>query len=165
MNVIQIKNRGPMISRLPSDPLLKLNLGAGTVRKREGYLNIDKNPETKPDVVATLPLIPAGGRSCSHLYASHFLEHLTKDQVGVLMLEAARVLVPGGLFEIVVPYALHEDAHVDPTHKSYWTPGSFRYYTPAMAYLGYGGCASFEVVDSDLIDGKEVRALLRRLAD
>jgi hypothetical protein len=54
-----------------------------------------------------------------------------------LMAEVWRVLIPGGAAEFVVPYGLSESALQDPTHRSFFVPASFTYYTPAMRYLKY----------------------------
>lgn len=145
----------------------RLDLGSGTVRHVEGFERVDVNPATHPDVVADLRQgIPAADESCSHIRASHFVEHLSKIEACALIRDAWRALAPGGLLEIIVPYALHDDAHGDPTHRSLWVPRSFWHFTPAARYLGYhdietrwdllGGAA-------ELVDGREVRATLRKV--
>lgn len=140
---------------------MRLNLGAGNVRLRESYMTVDRNPRLAPDILASVPPIPAPDESCEALLASHFLEHLPKDVANELVREAYRVLVPGGEFEVVVPFALSKEAHQDPTHVSFWVPESFRYYTPHFSYLGYDLEDRFELLSSEL-RGSEVRAVLRK---
>lgn len=143
---------------------MKLNLGSGTARHRAGFVNVDANPALKPDLVATLPPIPAPDGSCEELLASHFLEHLTRDDANRLMAEAWRVLVPGGTFEIVVPYALSHGAFQDPTHRSFWVPESFDYYTARWRHLGYDLESRFELVSRELRqETNEVHAVLRKV--
>lgn len=117
---------------------IKLNIGAGNVRFKAGYVTLDANPVHAPDIVATVPPIPLPDACCSEVYSSHFLEHLTDDQVCELVREAWRVLVPGGTFAAVVPYAFSHGAIQDPTHRSLWVPEKFQYFTPMFRYLGYG---------------------------
>jgi predicted SAM-dependent methyltransferase len=140
---------------------VKLNLGAGNVRLRAGYRSVDSNSRLNPDILARVPPIPVADASCEALFAGHFLEHLPKDVASELLREAYRVLVPGGEFEIVVPFALSREAHQDPTHVSFWVPESFVYYTKVFSYLGYDLEDRFELVVSEL-HGSEVHAVLRK---
>jgi predicted SAM-dependent methyltransferase len=47
--------------------------------------------------------IPLPDGSVEVLYSSHMLEHLTRDEAGLFLAEAARVLRPGGILRIAVP--------------------------------------------------------------
>lgn len=62
--------------------------------------------------------------------ASDLLEHLP-DKMQT-MREINRCLRPGGWLMSMTPSALGAGAFMDPTHVSYWVPGSFWYYTRAQ---------------------------------
>lgn len=47
--------------------------------------------------------LPFADRSVAIVYASHFLEHLTRDEAAFVLREAWRVLQPGGVCRMVVP--------------------------------------------------------------
>lgn len=71
------------------------------------------------------------------LHAFHFLEHLSGADAIALLREAERVLVEGGIMNIVVPYYSSSMQAQDLTHKSCWNEGSMAtllnnpYYDPA----------------------------------
>lgn len=147
---------------------MKLNLGAGNVRLREGYVTLDANAAHSPDILATVPPIPLPDASCDTVFASHFLEHLDNDQVVELFREVWRVLELGGTFEAVVPYALSHGAFQDPTHKSFWVPERFLYHTPHFRELGYGLEDRFRIAELNLNPDPrsgEVRAVLVKAED
>src|SRR5215470_9689688 len=52
------------------------------------------------DIVSGLP-IESG--SCSGVYASHVLEHLSRNDIDAALAETYRILKPGGIFRLVVP--------------------------------------------------------------
>lgn len=142
---------------------MRLNIGAGNVRLREGYTTLDANPAHNPDIVATVPPIPLPDGSCETVFSSHFLEHLTDDQVVVLMAEAWRVLEHGGTFEAIVPYAFSHGAVQDPSHRSMWVPEKFIYFTAHFRYLDYGYETRFAVRSLALDEARgEVAATLEK---
>jgi predicted SAM-dependent methyltransferase len=53
--------------------------------------------------------IPFANNTVPHVFTSHFMEHLTENSARYLLLEANRVLKPGGMIHIVVP-ALEDEA-------------------------------------------------------
>jgi len=118
--------RWPSIQALiDAHPELRLDLGCGRV-KPAGYVGLDNLVGVPPDQLAHPPApgdaAPAAGAlegpdvyldlnqepfpfptgSCAEVRARHFLEHSVLDHI---FAEAWRVLRPGGLFVIVVPYA------------------------------------------------------------
>jgi predicted SAM-dependent methyltransferase len=147
-----------------TDYPIKVDIGAGTVRHRAGFVTIDANPATEPDIIATLPPIPLPDESCEIVYASHFLEHLAQPDVMVLMAEVWRVLIPGGAAEFVVPYGLSESALQDPTHKSFFVPESFHYYTEKYRYLKYDMETRFRMKGIKH-DNTEVHVILVKVAE
>lgn len=140
---------------------IALNIGAGNERLVDGFVTLDANPILNPDIVATVPPIPLPDESCNVILASHFLEHLTDEKVAELMAEVWRVLTPGGSLQVAVPYVQTHGAFQDPTHRSYWVPEKFLYYTPHFDYLGYGFENRFQAVSMVLDKGRgEVRAVM-----
>lgn len=81
--------------------------------------------------------IPAPPDSVADIHAYHFLEHLTGDDAIKLLREVERVLVPGGVMNICVPYYSSSMQAQDLTHKSVWCETTFqtlfdnKYYDPA----------------------------------
>ena len=142
---------------------IKLNIGAGNVRLREGYVTLDANPAMNPDIVATVPPIPLGDESVDAIYCSHMLEHLTDEDAALLMAEIWRVLKVGAGAEFVVPYALGHGAWQDPTHKSHWVLEKFLYWTSHMRYLDYGYESRF-IWNSPFSNTEEVRVTLIKTA-
>lgn len=83
---------------------LKLNVGCGPNPKR-GWVNIDLNDTADLRLDLREPL-PFGDGSVSFIYTEHFFEHLEfPDEAEAFLLEAARVLAPGGTLSIGVPDA------------------------------------------------------------
>jgi len=100
---------------------MKINLGCGN-RKKEGYLNVDINPDVKPDLVCNvfaLPLpFPSG--TVDEIHARHVIEHLPQEMFMPWMEEIWRILKPNGLFEIIAPHASSMYGYGNPFH--YWCP-------------------------------------------
>jgi glycosyltransferase involved in cell wall biosynthesis len=107
------------------------DLGGG-LYPRAGWTPVD-NVASAPDVVVTdlanAPWPWADG-SVGAFRASDLLEHLP-DKMQT-MREITRCLRPGGWLMSMTPSALGAGAFMDPTHCSYWVPGSFWYYTRAQ---------------------------------
>lgn len=83
---------------------MKLNLGCHW-RKLEGFVNVDIDPATKPDVMWDLnkvPWKPFKSGSAEFIYANHIIEHL--GFLDTVFKEMARVLKMGGEVFIAVPY-------------------------------------------------------------
>ena len=108
--------------------LLKLDLGCG-INVRDGYLGVDIAHTTKniikSDVLQYLKKLPKN--SVSHIYSSHYLEHVDKDCLFDLLKEIDRTLVKGGEINFIVPHFSNPYYHSDPTHKTTWGVHSFSY--------------------------------------
>jgi len=117
----------------------------------------------EPDIVARVPPIPLPDESCEAVYCSHLLEHLESDEASALIAEVWRVLTVGGEVEFCTPYALSPMAFQDPTHRSYWVPERFAYYTNKYAYLAYGLETRFELVTLGMV-AWEVQATMRKVS-
>jgi len=84
--------------------VIRLNLGCGPY-PIEGCINIDMNPrQAKADLIRDVRRgLPYDDGSVDAITASHFLEHLSCDEMLALMEECWRVMKPRAQFSIVVP--------------------------------------------------------------
>jgi SAM-dependent methyltransferase len=130
---------------------MKLEIGCGRT-KAPGFVGMDRVALPEVDIVHELETFPwpmpnshdpIPDSSISEIRASHVLEHV-RDLNGVLE-EACRILEPGGLFRIVVPYYRHEGAFSDPTHVRFFTERTFSYFTDGEP-LNYYSKARFKIV-------------------
>lgn len=106
-----------------------LDLGCGN-KKRTGAVGVDFNSRTAADVVHNLNNFPYPFEDSSfdEIYLDNTLEHL--DDVMRVMEEVHRICKPGGLVKVIVPYFRSHYACIDPTHKHFFTVGSFSYFDP-----------------------------------
>lgn len=128
-----------------------LDLGCGT-RKKDGYFGIDVHGYEGVDLVQDLKMtkLPFDDEQITSLYASHFLEHLSFEEVIHLMNEAYRVLMIGGIFEIIVPHGMSYAGMADLSHKTFWTEDSFGYFTPDnTAYYDWNVINRWHVKSND----------------
>lgn len=95
--------------------LKKLNFGSGEDRK-EGYVNIDWNRITNPDIVHDLNQFPYPfpDNHFELIEAVHILEHL--NQPFPVMKELFRILKPGGELVIKVPHFSRGFTHAEHSH-------------------------------------------------
>ncbi|WP_418315310.1 methyltransferase domain-containing protein [Piscinibacter sakaiensis] len=134
--------------RIPPAPL-RINLGSGK-DYRLGWLNIDVQQRTEPDLVLdlaapiTLPLscptrfggqVTLDAGTVDTIHASNVLEHV--PDLPQLMGNALRLLRIDGEFEIEVPYEKALTAWQDPTHVRAMNENSWVYYTDWFWYLGW----------------------------
>jgi SAM-dependent methyltransferase len=96
-------------------PEKKLNLGCGEHHK-EGYVNLDWQPLTKPDVAHNLNSVPYpfSDDTFDLVEAYHVLEHL--DKPFDVMKELHRILKPGGTLHIKVPHFSRGFTHAEHAH-------------------------------------------------
>ena len=78
-------------------------------------------------------------RSIAVVHAYHFLEHLTPEEAIFILQEVQRVLIPGGIFNICVPYAGSHMAFQDITHKTFWNEETFQQLFNNVGYDPLGG--------------------------
>lgn len=82
---------------------MKIDLGCG-LGKREGYTGVDCYEAEGIDVVTDLTkTLPFEDGSVEAISTSHFLEHVTDNQVMDILAECYRVSAPGAVLEIIVP--------------------------------------------------------------
>jgi SAM-dependent methyltransferase len=126
-----------------------LELGSGKDYQRE-HLNLDINPAWGPDVVCDVSSPQLVGASFDTerfgrvtlreedfelAIARDVLEHIR--DLPTAMTNILRLLKPGGVFEILVPYDLSHGAWQDPTHVRAFNERSWLYYTDWHWYLGW----------------------------
>lgn len=116
-------------------PPLKLNLGCG-YRKFDGYLNVDKYPDSQPDFVMDIEELPWPflDNSVTHVALSHVLEHVGQDPKLFLRLiqELWRVCAAGAEIDIKVPHPRHDDFLGDPTHVRPIIPATLMAFDQAL---------------------------------
>lgn len=112
---------------------MKLNLGAGS-DVRSGYVNHDIVALPGIDVVHDLNAYPWpwGDGTVDELVAKDVLEHL--DEFIPAMEEMHRILKPGAVARVKVPYWNGWSRHADPTHRRGFHELTFRFFDPTSVY-------------------------------
>lgn len=85
---------------------------------------------------------PWADESFDRIVAIDVFEHLSLE-VQQWLDECWRLLTPGGLLELRVPYYGHENAFTDPTHKRFFAPKTFDYWDKSKAMHIDFGCYYF----------------------
>ena len=112
---------------------MKLNLGCGE-DYREGYVNIDIDPDSKVDLVHDLSKkLPFKDDSVTEIIAYSVLEHL--ESYSFIIKEMYRVCQPHAIIKVIVPHFSSTNAfHSD--HKRFYTANSsFIEYSTHAKYL------------------------------
>lgn len=81
-----------------------LNLGAGPTSVREDVINIDFYPFENVDLIADISDLPFTSNSIDAIICEHVLEHVPSPDK--IVSEMYRVLKPGGLVYIVIPFVM-----------------------------------------------------------
>lgn len=90
--------------------------------KRDGWVNVDKNPDCSPDVVQDLDdLWIWESDSVDEIYAKAVIEHCNYEH---FLRESVRVLKKGCVLRLIVPHYSYPDAYF-PTHKAYFSVAFF----------------------------------------
>ena len=105
--------------------VMKLNLGCGN-DKRSGFVNVDKELSSEPDIVLNLEQLPWPWETSSvdEILLKHTLEHLGRDPETYLSIikELWRISKNGASITITVPHPRHDHFINDPTHVRPVTP-------------------------------------------
>ena len=106
-----------------------LDIGCG-MHKSPGSIGIDFNPLSEADYIHDLDIFPYPFKDNTFdvILCRSVLEHL--NDVVKVMEEIHRVGKPGCIVKIIVPFFSSHWAHVDPTHKHFFTSHSFDYFIP-----------------------------------
>ena len=105
---------------------IKLDLGAGNY-PQEGFVRMDFDPcNGATDIVWDITNgIPLPNGSVSELYTSHFLEHLTRTDLHLVLQEMWRVCVDGAKVTIKLPHWDTPEGKL-PCHYSAWNEDSMK---------------------------------------
>jgi len=94
-----------------ADDRVMINLGSGHW-KIDGWVNVDLDPGSRPDVCADLSAsLPFRTRSADLMHTEDFIDQLTLQQAGCFLRECHRVLKPGGVIRVLTP-DIEELAHM-----------------------------------------------------
>ena len=127
---------------------MKINLGSGS-KLLPGYINVDFN-NTDADVLHNLNKFPYAfeDNTVNEIIIDNCLEHL--DDVVAVMEELHRMLAPGGKLTVIVPYFRSIWAHIDPTHKQFFTVDTLSYFDVDHKYhhrYKYSSKAKFKILE------------------
>jgi SAM-dependent methyltransferase len=152
-----------------------INLGSGK-DYRLGWLNIDVESRTLPDIVLDLskkiefPVVSRAhdGRnvrieldSVDVVYADNVLEHV--EDLPTLMGSVLRLLRVGGILVAEVPHERSNGAWQDPTHVRAFNEKSWLYYTEWCWYLGWHEWR-FDLESTQFLDENKVQCAADRAA-
>lgn len=110
---------------------MKINLGGG-YKRYEGFLNVDIDPLTNPDILINVETgdFPIPDNSVDEVRAYHILEHVGEGFFH-LMQELYRVCKDGAIIDIQVPHHRSEVMYGDPSHVRFITTESLRQFSKA----------------------------------
>lgn len=85
------------------DKKLKINLGSGHW-KFAGWVNVDLDHDSKPDVVANLAVdLPFADGVARLMHTEDFIDQLELAQAAAFLRECHRILAPGGILRVLTP--------------------------------------------------------------
>jgi ubiquinone/menaquinone biosynthesis C-methylase UbiE len=121
-------DKNKILSTISTDnPTHILELGCGNHKQISNSIGIDmldyEAVDIVGDVYSVLSQIP--DKSISAVYSFHFFEHI--NDVTLLLEEISRILIDGGLLEVVVPHFSNPYFYSDYTHKIFYGLYSFSY--------------------------------------
>jgi len=137
-----------------------LNLGCGR-KYLDGYINCDVVQTVKADKYFNLEEFPYPFEPnyADEVFLDNVLEHLS--DVPRVVNEIHRILKPGGMLRIIVPYAKSDWALQDPTHKHFFTEKSMDYFKEDFQCNFYASCR-YHIQKADLTyDNSTFRHKLR----
>ena len=122
-----------------------LDVGCG-INKSPGAIGIDRNPDSRADVLCDLDHTPYpfADNSFDQLRAIHVIEHLS--DVIRSMEEFHRLVRPGGRVRIETPHYTDFSSFCDPTHRWHLNTFSFRYFGQDHAGFGYYSRCKFREI-------------------
>jgi SAM-dependent methyltransferase len=122
-----------------------LDVGCG-INKYPGAIGIDRNADSRPDVLVDVDTFPYPFRdgSFDEVRAIHVIEHVA-DVIRTVE-EFHRVLRPGGRVLIETPHYTDFSSFCDPTHRWHLNSYSLRYFGENHAGFGYYSRCRFREV-------------------
>jgi len=153
--------------------MININLGGG-YKRFNGYLNVDNDPNCKPDYLCNIETdrLPFEDSSVNKVIAHHILEHLGDGYFHILK-ELHRVCKHGAIIDIRVPHHGHEVFYNDPTHKRPITVEGLRLFSKtfnqrdiaigsATSTLGLMFDVDFEIVSYDYVIDPFYEEIIKR---
>lgn len=137
---------------------MTLNIGCGFDNRKYGEIDLDLNMGAKPDVCGNCEKLPFKSKTFDYIKAIHVLEHVN-DIVSV-MNECWRVMKPNGKMEIGVPMFPSDAAVADPTHKRFFVPLSFSYFTEEGRLTGLKHTWKGHILKNN---GREIVCVLKKI--
>lgn len=136
-----------------------LNVGCGLNQTKstpdQEWINLDMNPDVKPDVLHALgsePL-PFAGELFDCVFASHVFEHLDGPTFVLVIADIYRILKPGGYLIGITPHGSNDSAWENPHHLQLFTENTW-FYVTKDAYgekqrgtVGYGASQGADIKD------------------
>lgn len=100
------------------DKKMKIDIGCGT-NKIKGFIGVDFDPETKPDIVASALDLPFEDSSIDEVYSAHLGEHFDPVELRQFFNEIYRVLKSNckATLKIDKDWSNKKLMSKDPTHK------------------------------------------------
>ena len=93
------------------DDKVMINLGSGHW-KIDGWVNVDIDPGSRPDICADLAAgLPFRDQCADLMHTEDFIDQLALQQAGRFLRECHRVLKPGGVIRVLTP-DVEELAHM-----------------------------------------------------
>lgn len=128
---------------------VKVNLGCGR-KYYEGYLNCDVNRQVKADRYFDLETFPYPLEPgfADEIFMDQVLEHL--EDIPQVMDELHRILKPGGVLKVRVPYAKSDWAFQDPTHKHFFTENTLSYFCEGFPGIDFYSAGKYRLLKAEL---------------
>lgn len=83
--------------------MIKLNLGSGYY-KLQGWINVDLDAISRPDVVADLSKgLPFADSTADFMHTEDFIDQLPLPEAMRFLVECRRILKPGGVIRVLTP--------------------------------------------------------------
>jgi len=127
-----------------SEALNRLNVGSGDTEW--GDVRLDVNLASSVNVLGDMHELPFCSDTFDEILLDNVIEH--SPHTTEILSEVHRTLRPGGIVYIFVPYYNAVGAYMDPTHRSFFSEGTFEYYSTSSRYEHYSDFA-FEVVSEE----------------
>jgi SAM-dependent methyltransferase len=141
----------------------KINLGCGPKYFKD-YINCDISPRVKADKYFDLEKFPypLDSNMADEILLDNVMEHL--DDIPQVMDELHRILKPGGVLRVIVPYAKSDWALQDPTHKHFFTERTLQYFCEGFYGISYYAACKYRLLKADLTaDSTTLRHKLRNM--
>ena len=127
---------------------VRIQLGCGR-DYRPGWINCDLVQDVKADKYFDLEVLPwpFPDDCADEILMDQVLEHVS-DTLKT-MTELWRILKPGGIVRINVPYAKSDCAYQDPTHRKFFTEKTMDYFTEESPWNFYSR-TRFKILRAEL---------------